>query len=112
MMIIEKPWGHEELIEHNERYVLKKLKMKKGCRCSLQYHEQKKETIYVLDGILKITLGSDEDLVDKLFLPGQSVTIDPGVIHRMEAMETSLYLEASTSELEDVVRIEDDYLRD
>ena len=34
--IIKKPWGHEELLEKNNKYMFKKLYMKKGHRCSLQ----------------------------------------------------------------------------
>ena len=54
---ISKPWGSEELIEVNENYVVKKLYMKKGHQCSLQYHENKHETVYVLDGEIKLTVG-------------------------------------------------------
>ena len=35
----------------------------------------------------------------------------PGTIHRMEGLEESVYLEASTPDLDDVVRISDDYNR-
>ena len=45
---IEKPWGFEELIECNDKYVVKKLFMKKGHSSSIQYHELKTETIIVL----------------------------------------------------------------
>ena len=48
MQIIEKPWGQEEIIEINDRYMVKRLTMWKGHSCSLQYHNQKKETIFVL----------------------------------------------------------------
>lgn len=110
---IEKPWGSEELIEHNERYVLKKLVMKHEQRCSLQYHEYKKETIYVLEGKLRITMGTDKDhLFDRVYSAGEHITIWPGMIHRMYGEEGgAVYLEASTSELDDVVRLEDDYKR-
>ena len=52
MKFIEKPWGSEEVIEINEKYMVKKLTMKKNHRCSFQYHDFKKETIYVLSGDL------------------------------------------------------------
>ena len=41
---IIKPWGSEELLEVNSEYVMKRLYMKKGHQCSLQYHEEKSET--------------------------------------------------------------------
>ena len=61
MKIIDKPWGKEELLEINDHYMVKKLTMRKGHRCSLQYHKQKKETIYVLSGQLKIYSGPSEN---------------------------------------------------
>ena len=112
MKTIIKPWGKEELIEQNGRYVLKKLFMNKGHRCSLQYHKKKHETIYVLQGMLKIYSGVEIDkLSEKIYLVNETISLEPGIIHRMEAVEDSIYLEASTPELDDVVRISDDYAR-
>lgn len=107
MQRIDKPWGFEEWLEVNERYVLKTLFMKKGARCSLQYHEFKHETIYVLRGELRIKIGD----ISRIYTAGEYVAIEPGIIHRMEGVTDALYLEASTPELQDVVRIEDDYIR-
>ncbi len=113
MELIEKPWGKEELIEVNDRYMMKKLTMHKGHRCSLQYHEYKCETIYVLSGQLRIIYGPDKDSLDsKIFTSGETITLVPGVVHRMESVEDSVYLEASTPELDDVVRLVDDYERE
>ena len=110
--IIPKPWGQEEVIEINNKYMVKKLTMNKGCRCSLQYHTFKKETIYVLSGILRIYHGKNQsELLASDFISGQSITLQPGVIHRMEAVQTSTYLEASTPEMDDVTRLSDDYNR-
>jgi len=107
-----KPWGHEELIEKNEKYVVKRLFMEKDHRCSLQYHEYKKETIYVLDGTLKISIGDDiNNLIDMLLYKGMYITIFPKIIHRMEGVTDTYYLESSTPELDDVVRLKDDYNR-
>ena len=112
MKTIIKPWGKEVLIEHNGRYVVKKLFMNKGHRCSLQYHKKKHETIYVLQGKLKIYSGVDIDKLSvKIYLANETISLEPGIIHRMEAVEDSIYLEASTPELDDVVRISDDYAR-
>ena len=113
MQIIEKPWGKEEVIEINDKYMMKKLTMLKGHRCSLQIHNHKKETIYVLSGQLKIISGPDQDnLTGKIYSEGESITISPGVVNRMEGVEDSIYLEASTPEMDDVVRLVDDYERD
>jgi len=113
MKIIEKPWGCEEVIEINENYMMKKLTMLKGHRCSLQLHNIKKETIYVLSGKLNIISGPDKDnLTERIYSSGDTITIDPGTVHRMEGAEDSVYLEASTPEMDDVVRLVDDYQRD
>jgi len=112
MQLIKKPWGSEEVVEINDKYMVKKLTMKSGHRCSLQYHNFKKETIYVLSGDLKITLGRDKDnLESKIYVAGNFITIEPGMVHRMEGVTDSIYLEASTPEMEDVVRLSDDYNR-
>lgn len=112
MRVIEKPWGKEEVLEINDRYLMKKLTMHKGHRCSLQYHNVKKETIYVLSGRLKIIAGPTKDaLEEKIYQAHESITIAPKVVHRMEAVEDSVYLEASTPEMDDVVRVSDDYQR-
>lgn len=112
MQIIEKPWGREEVIEINDKYMVKRLTMWAGHRCSLQYHNFKKETIYVLSGTLKIVQGTSKDtLQETLYRSGDSLTIPPGAIHRMEGVEDSVYLEASTPEMDDVMRLMDDYQR-
>tara|TARA_B110000027_G_scaffold128637_1_gene149217 strand:+ start:2542 stop:2886 length:345 start_codon:yes stop_codon:yes gene_type:complete len=112
MKVIEKPWGKEEVIEINEKYMMKKLTMWKGHRCSLQFHNHKKETIYVLSGQLTIISGPDQNnLTGKIYVAGDSITISPGTVHRMEGAEDSVYLEASTPEMDDVVRLVDDYDR-
>ncbi len=112
MKVIEKPWGREAILEINDKYMVKKLTMWAGHRCSLQYHNNKKETIYVISGVLKISQGKSQDaLSDQLFYAGDSMTIPPGLIHRMEGVEDAVYLEASTPEIDDVVRLSDDYKR-
>lgn len=109
---IQKPWGSEELLECNENYVLKKLFMKEGCSCSLQYHKVKHETIYILDGTMHLIIGFTPDTLQTIELSqGDSWVIPPGKIHRMCAHKDCLYLEASTPQLDDVVRLEDAYGR-
>lgn len=110
---IEKPWGYEELIECNDKYVVKKLFMKKTHSCSIQYHKLKTETIVLLQGHLNIYIGDSVDtLVKKVYSCGETITIKPYTIHRMEAeLDDCLYLETSTNELWDVIRLKDDYNR-
>ena len=54
--IIKKPWGSEEIIEINNKFMFKKLFMKKNHQCSLQYHNVKKESVLVLSGKLKVMI--------------------------------------------------------
>lgn len=110
---IEKPWGWELIVEKNGYYVVKKLFMKKGHSCSLQYHEKKHETIYVIDGILKVLHGHSSDSLSVTLLnKGDVFVCEPKYIHRMTGEENCLYIECSTTEIEDVIRLKDDYGRD
>ena len=110
--VIKKPWGHEELLEKNKKYMFKKLFMKKGHRCSLQFHKKKIETIFVIKGKLRILYGNKiKKLKKKIFKQYQFITINPKTIHRMEALTNCIYLESSTPELKDVIRLSDDYKR-
>lgn len=109
---VEKPWGYEELVDLNDKYVVKKLFMKKGHKCSIQYHKLKRETITVLQGSLLISIGPNlESMETRTFHPFETVTIEPYTVHRMEASEDCLYMETSTNELWDVVRLQDAYGR-
>jgi mannose-6-phosphate isomerase-like protein (cupin superfamily) len=109
---VEKPWGYEELVECNDKYVVKKLFMKAGHSCSTQYHKLKRETIIIMSGQLSILLGKDmEHLEEKVYRFGETITINPYMIHKMRAIEDCLFLEGSTNELWDVVRLEDSYGR-
>lgn len=109
---INKPWGHEILLEKNKKFMFKQLYMKTGHQCSLQFHKKKIETIYIVKGKLKIYYGKKEtNLKSKVFNKEKTITIKPGTIHRMQAIVDTVYLEASTPELKDVIRISDDYMR-
>ncbi|RLI88319.1 MAG: cupin [Candidatus Altiarchaeales archaeon] len=105
--IVEKPWGREIWYAHEREYAGKILEIKKGFRSSLQYHEKKKETMYVLEGEIRI-IKKDGELTLK---EGESVTINPGEMHRIVPLRDSKILESSTPELDDVIRVEDDYNR-
>jgi mannose-6-phosphate isomerase-like protein (cupin superfamily) len=109
--IVEKPWGHEIIWAHTERYVGKILHIKKGESLSYQYHVMKDETIRLLTGILDMDLERDGDRQKLRLKPGDSLRIVPGMKHRMSAIEECDVLEVSTPELDDVVRLEDRYGR-
>lgn len=106
---IEKPWGYEILWAKTDKYVGKLLFIRAGHRLSKQYHEKKEETVFVLKGPLYNY--DAEDNVTKL-VSGDSLHILPNQIHRFGAADTNVELiEVSTPELDDVVRLEDDYSR-
>ena len=94
-----------------ERYVGKILHIAKGECLSLQYHEMKEETLYVVAGELKLTIEYDGDRREVMLRAGQAFHIPPRLIHRMEAVVDTDVAEVSTPELDDVVRLEDRYGR-
>jgi len=114
MIKIEKPWGYEEIWAQTEKYVGKMLTILPGHRLSLQYHEIKEETIYVLEGELLVWTSEDENTVYRVG-KGTTYHVNPKQIHRFGAPkgnQLTRLIEVSTPELDDVVRIADDYNRD
>ncbi|HEY8470424.1 MAG TPA: cupin domain-containing protein [Longimicrobiales bacterium] len=109
---VEKPWGHELIWANTDRYVGKILHVKAGHALSLQYHERKDETIHLLRGQLRFWVGPSAQQLEEVELrEGESYRITPGTVHRMEAITDVDILEASTADLDDVVRLEDRYGR-
>jgi mannose-6-phosphate isomerase len=109
---VEKPWGYELHWAKTERYVGKVLHIKAGHALSLQYHNQKDETIFLHSGKMLFEIGGqDGALTKREMLPGDTVHVTPKTVHRMTAIEDCDVLEVSTPELDDVVRLEDRYGR-
>lgn len=103
---VEKPWGHELIWADTELYVGKILHVKAGESLSLQYHEQKDETIHVLTGAIRYFAGpAAESLVEYEMTAGMSFRTSPGTVHRMIAITECDVLEASTPHLDDIVRL-------
>ncbi|HKJ24915.1 MAG TPA: cupin domain-containing protein [Myxococcota bacterium] len=110
---VEKPWGHEVIWAHTDRYVGKLLAIRAGQRLSLQYHERKDESIYVVRGRLALHLADEAGTLHVHELgPGEHRRIPTGRTHRFEALEDVEVMEVSTPELDDVVRLEDDFGRE
>jgi mannose-6-phosphate isomerase len=110
---VDKPWGHELIWAHTDRYVGKVLVIETGKRLSLQRHVVKDESILVIRGRLRLWLEDDEGTVRTEELgPGAARHVATGRIHRYEAIERCELMEVSTPELDDVVRIEDDFGRE
>jgi mannose-6-phosphate isomerase len=108
---VPKPWGYELIFAHTDRYVGKILHVNQGHSLSLQYHEMKDETLYVVDGELRLTVEWDGDRRELTLRKGEAFHIPPRLIHRMEAIVDTDVAEVSTIELDDVVRLEDRYGR-
>jgi mannose-6-phosphate isomerase-like protein (cupin superfamily) len=106
---VDKPWGHELIWAHAPgKYAGKLLVIEKGHRLSLQYHRRKHESLFVLRGRLTLRLGKRTITAG----PGSAFAVPSGTVHRYESRHGRVTLiEVSTTELDDVVRLHDDYGR-
>lgn len=110
---VDKPWGHEIWWALTDDYAGKILHVNAGERLSLQYHEHKDETSYVLSGRLLLVRGpSADELTEVEIGPGFSWRNPPGLVHTIEAIDDADVLEVSTPHLDDVVRLTDRYGRE
>ena len=110
---VPKPWGHETIWAHTDRYVGKILHIKAGHELSIKYHNRKDETVYLLRGelIYKVQPEGGE-LRDVKLKVGEAYRITPLTVHQMVAVTDCDVLEASTPDLDDVVRLSDIYGRE
>jgi quercetin dioxygenase-like cupin family protein len=109
---VDKPWGYELIWARTDRYVGKILHINRGECLSYQYHRVKEETIHLLRGRMELQVARAGEARRTVQLsPGESFHIPPGLRHRMTALDDCDILEASTPELDDVVRLEDRYGR-
>lgn len=106
---VDKPWGHEKIWVERPFYSSKFMYIKQGCRLSLQKHERKHESFFILSGSVKLHVRGEE----RIMVPGDTANICPGEIHRLEAVVDAEVLEVSTTEIGDydIVRLDDDYGR-
>lgn len=110
---VDKPWGYEIWWAWTDEYVGKILHVDAGHKLSVQYHEVKDETSYLLKGRMYLHKGSSlEDLAATEIGEGAQWRNRPGDVHTIEAIEDSDVLEVSTPHLEDVVRLQDTYGRE
>ena len=111
---VEKPWGYELHWAKTNRYVGKLIHVNAGHALSLQYHNQKDETIFLWSGRMMFEIapdGKDEPVTEYEMKPGEAVHIIPKTVHRMTAITDCDIFEVSTPELDDVVRLQDRYGR-
>ena len=106
----KRPWGEEEIFTTNEKSTVKILTVNPGQRCSLQYHNNRKEFWKVVEGDLIVEI-NDKKIEAKL---GDEFEIEPKIKHRMTGTDKpAKILEISFGDFDenDIVRIEDDYGR-
>ena len=112
MKIVTKPWGREEWIELNGKYCYKRIYINAGTKTSFQYHEKKLETNYIISGQAEVWLENDFGEVEKKIMgANDSFTVKPPRKHRVIAITDLILQEVSTPEVDDVIRIQDDYER-
>lgn len=109
---VPKPWGHETIWARTDTYVGKILHIKAGEALSVQYHNVKDETVYLLSGNLIYRIWENDTPKDVDLKIGEAYRITPGTIHQMEAVTDCDILEVSTPQLDDVVRLQDRYGRE
>ncbi len=109
---VEKPWGYEVWWAENQSYAAKFIHINPESRMSLQYHKKKRETLYVMRGMLHVWEDPSGDDDPIILNPGAVYHVEPGQVHRFGAGKVGVMVcEVSTPELDDVVRLQDDYKR-
>lgn len=107
--MVTKPWGKEVWLELNDRYCYKRIFINAGHRTSLQYHQLKLETNYIVDGEAEVWLEQDSGEIEKRRMTrNEFFTVRPGRKHRVVALTDLILQEVSTPEVNDVIRVEDD----
>ena len=132
---VSKPWGYEKWIADGSpdfKYALKEIFFKTNYKSSIQFHEFKEETNYVQKGEGIIYFSSEpidiekfkrqeysqkeiEQIINNLekkpLKPGVVMHIKPGTVHRVESIDDLTIIEASTIELDDIYRLNDEWGR-
>ena len=110
---VDKPWGSELIWALTDRYCGKIITIETGQRLSLQYHERKDEWVHVLSGRLRLELENDAGQMEAHVLgPGESLHVPVPRRHRFASEERVVLVEVSSPEIDDVVRLHDDYGRE
>lgn len=109
---IEKPWGWEIVWAQTPMYCGKLLHIHAGKRLSLQYHDEKVESQYLVSGRALLTIeGPDGALHEIEMEPGMGYTIQPFQRHRLTGITDADIVEVSTPETGTTYRLQDDYAR-
>ncbi len=109
---IEKPWGYELHWAKTDKYIGKLIHVNAGHALSLQYHNEKDETILLWNGNLRFELRDGGIVREWTMKSGEAVRVRPKVVHRMTAIDDCDIIEVSTPQINDVIRLEDRYGRE
>ena len=111
---VDKPWGYELIWALTDRYCGKLIVVRAGQALSMQFHREKDESWYVLEGRAEIEMAGagEKSPAREVVTPGAAFRITPGTVHRVRALEDTTILEVSTPQIDDVVRLEDAYGRE
>jgi mannose-6-phosphate isomerase len=112
--VVVKHWGDERwLLDGDAPFAFKLIRLRRGMRTSLQLHRQKEEANLVVAGTAELVYKSDatNELERRVVGPGAVVHVRPRALHRLEALTDVVLVEVSTPEVDDVVRITDDWGR-
>lgn len=109
---VAKPWGEEVWFAETDLYAGKLLRVRAGGRLSIQRHERKDETSYLLSGRMVVWQGPNPEEMERVeATPGMCWRSKPGLVHSLEAIDDSVVVEVSTPEVDDVIRLADAYGR-
>lgn len=110
---VPKPWGYEiHWVPDGMSYMGKILHIKAGKRLSLQMHDQKQETYWLLNGECDLILENSNGELETIHMEkGVGYTTYLGQRHRHHAVSDCDVMEASTGEIGRTIRLEDDYNR-
>jgi mannose-6-phosphate isomerase-like protein (cupin superfamily) len=110
---VEKPWGYEiHWVPEGLHYMAKILHIEAGKRLSLQIHDKKQETYWLLSGECNLLQENQAGEIEVVHLEkGKGYTTRVGQRHRHQAVTDCDVVEASTIELGTTYRLEDDYNR-
>ncbi|HZE87726.1 MAG TPA: cupin [Methylomirabilota bacterium] len=110
---VEKPWGYElHWVPEGLPYMGKILHISAGKRLSMQVHDKKQETYWLLNGECDLILENAQGELETVHLEkGKGYTTQVGQRHRHQAVTDCAIVEASTPEIGTTIRLEDDYHR-
>jgi mannose-6-phosphate isomerase len=110
---VDKPWGYELIWALTDAYCGKLLVVNAGQSLSMQFHREKDESWYVIEGRAEIEMAAAGETVPakEVVKAGAAFRITPGTVHRVRALDDTTILEVSTPQVDDVVRLDDVYGR-